>query len=355
MFWNISKDDSQTDSGMTWISAVDIETITSLLPSWGADVSLWSVMMMSLPLMALTMLLLSLMRLVSGRTEENNKDLCVVVTGASRGIGRHIALQYAERKARLVITATNERLLINVAKECRELGSPEVFIFAQKLGGRESAKELMEFSKKKLGKVDSLVLNHVLLPSLDGNSHWKEEKDFEELETKTLVNYLSYVYIASYFRNILETSGGKICIVSSIAAQVPMFKSNTYAAAKAALNAFFLSYREELLEQNSNITICQVFLGLVSTESITGAIGKVMNNVDALMNNVFMRQFVLPPRVAAARVMKAAESRTETTHCPSKTLLIIRLLYFIFSDYFLKFFRVVHQESEKQVLSESDS
>ena len=280
------------------------------------------------------------------------QDVNVVVTGASRGIGRQIALLYAQKKSRLVITATNERLLAVVAQECRELGAPEVFIFVKRLGGQESAKELRDFAKEKLGRVDTLILNHVILPSLDGNSHWKEEKDFHELETKTLVNYMSYVYIASYFRNILESSKGKIGIVSSIAALVPMFKSNTYAAAKAALNGFFLSYREELLEQNSNITISQVFLGLVTTESITGAIGKFMSNVHSLTNNVMFRQFVLPPKVAAARVVHAVESRTETTCCPRKTIFVLRLLYFVFSDNFLKFFRIVHQESEKQVLSE---
>ena len=205
---------------------------------------------------------------------------------------------------------------------------------------------------KSLGGVDTLILNHVLLPSLDGNSHWKEEKDFEELEQKTLVNYMSYVYIASYFRNMLETSCGKICIVSSITALVPIFKSNTYAAAKAAINAFFLSYREELLEQNSAISISQVFLGLVTTESISGAIGKFVQNVTALTNNVIFRQFVLPPRVAAMRVMEAAETKAETSYCPRKTCLLMRCLYFMFSDYFLKLFRVVHQESEKQVLSD---
>ena len=277
-----------------------------------------------------------------------------MITGASRGIGRQIALQYSAANARLVISATNKRLLESVAEECRNAGAADVFVFSQRLGGRDSAAALRNFSQEKLRRVDTLILNHVLLPSLNGNSHWKEEKDFDDLESKTLVNYMSYVYIASSFRNLLEASCGKICIVSSIAALVPMFKSNTYAATKAALNAFFLSYREELLERRSNITISQVFLGLVTTESITNAIGKFMSNVTSITNNVVFRQFVLPPKVAARRVIEAVETRTETTYCPKKTIFTLRLLYFLFSDYFLKFFRVIHQESEKQISADSD-
>jgi len=315
------------------------------------DASTFTLIFTAFPIILLTITIYIFLKIFAKRNF-NVQDCNIVVTGASRGIGREIALQYASKKARLILTATNVATLAGVAEECRRAGSPEVYIFAQRLGGRESAMELRDFAKKTLGSVDTLILNHVLLPSLDGNSHWKEEKDFEELEEKTLVNFMSYVYIASYFRNLLETTGGKICVVSSITALVPIFKSNTYAAAKAALNAFFLSYREELLEQNSNITICQVFLGLVTTESITGAMGKFVQNVTNLTNNLVFRQFALPPKVAALRVMQAAETRTETSYCPKKTCKLLRLLYFVFADSFLKFFRVIHQESEKQIISE---
>lgn len=279
------------------------------------------------------------------------KDTHVVITGASRGIGRETALRYASKGARLILTATNISTLSAVAQECRQAGAEEVYILALKLGGADSARELRDFAVKTLGHVDTLILNHVLLPSLDGNSHWKEEQDFGELEEKTLVNYMSYVYIASYFRNILEASAGKICVVNSIAALVPMFKSNTYAATKSALHSFFLSYREELLEQNSRITITQVYLGLVTTESIQGAIGKHVQNVQKLSNNLFLRQFILPTKVAAKRILEATETRTETAFYPTKTLFLLRFCYFMFSNALLKGFRVIHQESEKQITS----
>jgi NAD(P)-dependent dehydrogenase (short-subunit alcohol dehydrogenase family) len=56
------------------------------------------------------------------------RDACVVVAGASRGIGRGIAKRFAEEGARLALIARNEKGLEKTAAQCQELGCREVII-----------------------------------------------------------------------------------------------------------------------------------------------------------------------------------------------------------------------------------
>lgn len=56
------------------------------------------------------------------RAIENHKDFnnVVVITGASQGFGRRLALRYAERQVKLVVAARNEDLLKELVEEIRE-------------------------------------------------------------------------------------------------------------------------------------------------------------------------------------------------------------------------------------------
>jgi hypothetical protein len=89
----------------------------------------------------------------------------VVVCGASTGIGRDIALQYASHGAELVLAARNVQALNEVAEQCRSLGSPAVYVKSVSLSSEQQSKQLIEFAVDAMGGIDVLVriVSHVLI------------------------------------------------------------------------------------------------------------------------------------------------------------------------------------------------
>ncbi len=82
----------------------------------------------------------------------------IVVTGASSGIGREVALQYARRRCRLVLAARQREPLEAVVALCKSAGS-EAIAVATDVTKEEQCKALMEAAVQAYGTIDILVLN----------------------------------------------------------------------------------------------------------------------------------------------------------------------------------------------------
>lgn len=156
-----------------------------------------------------------------------------IVTGGSRGLGREMALAFAERGADVVIASRKLDNCETVAGEVRALGRRALPI-AYHAGSWADADRLADAAYAEFGRVDILVNNAGMSPlyeSLDAIS--------EELFDKVIgVNLKGPFRLSSLVGTRMAAGdGGSIINVSSIASQRPSPTEAPYGAAKAGINS----------------------------------------------------------------------------------------------------------------------
>ncbi|MEX1994017.1 MAG: SDR family oxidoreductase [Steroidobacteraceae bacterium] len=174
----------------------------------------------------------------------------VVLTGASEGIGRALALALARQRARLVLSARNAARLASLADECRGLGASALIVPAD-AGKREDCEALADAALANFGAIDMLVLNA-------GSTMWSrldELADVDLLERLMRVNYLGAAWLTRRALPALIASRGRIVAVSSIAGLAGVPTRTGYAASKHAMFGFFDSLRIELADRGVSVTV----------------------------------------------------------------------------------------------------
>ncbi|MEE3234423.1 MAG: SDR family NAD(P)-dependent oxidoreductase [Candidatus Latescibacterota bacterium] len=175
------------------------------------------------------------------------KDKVVVITGASRGIGRSIALGFANEGARLCICARNAEGLNTTAEELRQSGC-EVEAVPLDITTPEGAETLIDTAINSFGGVDALV-NNV------GGSVWTPFAEISDEEWMHVLNlsFMSAVRVSrAAFPLMSERGGGSIVNISSI------FGRETggpisYNASKAAMISMSSNLAIEAAAQNIRV------------------------------------------------------------------------------------------------------
>lgn len=205
--------------------------------------------------------------LIDDFNPDDVKGKRVLITGASTGIGEQMAYHYARLGADVMVTARRENRLKEVVAKCKELGHKggKYHYIVADMANLNFTETVIQETVDKLGGLDHLVLNHIILLKL---WHWEGTKDNLTLLDKVLkVNFQSYVHLASYSLPHLETSHGNIIVVSSLAGKIGQPFVPIYSASKFALDGFFGGLRQELKMRNCDISITLCILGLISTEN----------------------------------------------------------------------------------------
>lgn len=150
-----------------------------------------------------------------------------IVTGAGSGIGRAIALAYAQEKAKVVVSDINENAGNAVVKEIQDLGGDAYFVKAD-TSSPEDNQNLVAETVKKYGRLDIACNNAGIsgVPSPTGEypiDNWKKVIDIN----------LSAVFYGTHFQiqQMLQNNGGAITNMASILGQVGFAGSVAYASA----------------------------------------------------------------------------------------------------------------------------
>jgi len=187
-----------------------------------------------------------------------------LVTGASTGIGYHLARQAAERGFDLIIAA-NEPALERAAEELRTLGARVEPVVAD-LATKEGCEQLIDAAERFGRLVEVLALNAGVGAA---GSFATETKLDDELRIIQL-NIVSTVRLAKWgARQMVEAGRGRILITSSIAGIMPTPLQAVYGASKAFDLSFAASLRHEL--RNSGVTVTAVLPGPTDTEFFSRA------------------------------------------------------------------------------------
>ena len=187
------------------------------------------------------------------------KNKSVIITGASSGIGKELALRLAGMGAKLTLAARNLSRLEDVVNQCRLLGCEANAVKAD-VSKKEDCNNIIDETVESFGGIDILVNNA-------GITMWAEfEKvtNLEALEKIMQVNFLGSMYMTHYALPELLKSKGQIVGVSSLTGKTGIPTRTVYAASKHAMAGFFDSLRIELKEKGVAVTM--IYPGFVSTE-----------------------------------------------------------------------------------------
>ncbi len=221
----------------------------------------------------------------------------VVITGASRGIGRSLAIELAGRGARLALTARHLPELESVAELTRSLGA-ETLTVAADVGVADSATGVFAAADARLGGVDVLVNNAGV--GLRAPVDHVARADLERVLAVNLLGPLAYLQEAlPYFR---RKGGGLIINVSSLAGLMPVPYLGGYCATKHALVVMSRCLRAELRE--AGIRVMLVHPGAVDTDFRHHSLGSPFPSVPR-------RSRVTPEQVAVAITRAGEDGRDE--------------------------------------------
>ncbi|HEU0224170.1 MAG TPA: SDR family oxidoreductase [Steroidobacteraceae bacterium] len=174
----------------------------------------------------------------------------VVLTGASEGIGRALALRLAREGARLALAARNAARLNSLAEECRVLGA-QALVVPTDVTSREQCEALADAAFAHFGTIDVVVLNA-------GATMWTRLDELEDvglLERLMRLNYLGAAWVTRRALPALVAARGRIVAVSSLSGLVGVPTRTGYAASKHAMIGFFDSLRIELAGRGVSVTV----------------------------------------------------------------------------------------------------
>ena len=184
----------------------------------------------------------------------------VLVTGASRGIGKAIAIKFAKKGYHVVINcARREQELMQTKKEI-EGYQVSCLAYLGDMGDFSDCTELFKSIKKHYGCLDVLINNAGV--SYVGLLQDMTSEDWERTLNTNLTSVFNCCKLA--IPMMLESGRGKIVNISSVWGNVGASCETAYSATKGGINAFTKALAKELAP--SNIQVNAVACGAIDTE-----------------------------------------------------------------------------------------
>ncbi len=164
----------------------------------------------------------------------------ILVTGASSGLGRELALMLAGDGARLVLAARDASALTEVAERCRQAGA-EAIAVPTDVTSEAACAQLIAATCDTYGRIDRVIA----AAGLGSWARFGEVTDLEVMHRLMAVNYWGVVNLLWHALPHLRASSGQVVAISSVQGFVGVPWHSGYAAAKHAVEGFCASLRLE--------------------------------------------------------------------------------------------------------------
>ena len=184
----------------------------------------------------------------------------IIVTGATRGIGRAIALELARQGANIAFSyARSAELAATLEDELRAAGA-KVLVFQADVADLKGAREMVAAAKSAFGRIDGLVNNAGI--TRDKLLAMMSEEDWAAVIQTNLTGAFNFARAAIF--NMMKAKGGSILNITSVSGLVGMAGQVNYSASKAGLVGLTKALAKEV--GRVGIRVNALALGFIETD-----------------------------------------------------------------------------------------
>lgn len=221
-----------------------------------------------------------------------------LVTGASRGIGRAVAMELAKNGVNLIINYSgSEEAAKEVLKDVTQLGI-QAYIYKANVGNYKECAAMVEFAIEKFSKIDILVNNAGI--TKDMLLMRMSEEQFDDVININLKGTFNCMQLISKY--MIKAKSGRIINMASVSGRLGNAGQVNYAASKAGVEGMTKAAAREMAARG--ITVNAIAPGFVKTDMTDVLSDKVKENI---IESIPMKTFGMPEDIAKTVVFLAGE------------------------------------------------
>ncbi len=213
----------------------------------------------------------------------------ILITGASRGIGRAVAIEFAKNKHNIIICAKSDLKGLQKTRQLIENEGVSCYIGLCDVTNEDSVKDFISDSVKIIGQTDILINNAGI--SYIGLLQDMSLEDWNKVLSTNLTSaFLMSKYVIP---EMLKKQSGHIINISSVWGNIGASMEVAYSASKGGINSFTKALAKELAP--SNISVNAISPGFIDTD-----MNKVFkkDELDAIFEEIPMGRAGMPSEVA---------------------------------------------------------
>ncbi|MAZ88551.1 MAG: short chain dehydrogenase [Cellvibrionaceae bacterium] len=227
----------------------------------------------------------------------------VVITGAASGMGRELALQYAELGYNLALADVDESGLQDLKKSLEESGANRVFVSALDVSNESEMKEFSEQVSEQFSNIQVVINNAGItrMGTFEGAS-------LDAFRSIMDINFWGVVYGSRFFLPALKRTSGSLVNISSLFGLIGVPGQAAYCASKFAVRGFTESLRQEV--KDSDVHVACVHPGGIRTNIARSAVfDEEAGTREEAIERIESQALVMPASKAAEIIRRGIAAR----------------------------------------------